>query len=100
MSLKRSMQHAGKILIVGAGGLGVPAATALARTAVTPITVLDPDPVELSNLARQVVYREQDIGQPKAQSLARRLIERFPAISVDCRLIALEAGNADALVRE
>ena len=47
----------GKVLIVGAGGLGVPAALRLAQAGVRHITLIDPEPIELSNLARQVIYR-------------------------------------------
>ena len=54
-----------RILIVGAGGLGVPAAWTLARARAGRLTLIDPEAVELSNLARQVIYREADLGTPK-----------------------------------
>lgn len=94
------MQPRGRILIVGAGGLGVPAATAIARRERRlAVTIIDPDPVELSNLARQVIYRESDIGKPKAECAARYLVAEFPGMTVEGRPIALEPANAETLAR-
>ena len=63
----------GKVVIFGAGGLGCAAASYLAAAGVEQLTLVDPDRVELSNLARQISYTEQDIGQFKARVLAQRL---------------------------
>jgi molybdopterin-synthase adenylyltransferase len=89
-----------RILIVGLGGLGVPALWALARAGAPPkrLTIIDPDPVELSNLARQVIYRSRDTGTPKVEAAARWLVERFPDINVEPHPIALDASNAARLV--
>ena len=62
------------------------------------LTLVDPDPVELSNLARQVIYRSRDIGTPKVEAAARWLGERFPDINVERHAIALDASNAARLV--
>ncbi len=86
------------ILIVGLGGLGVPALWALARAGASRVTLVDPDPVELSNLARQVIYRERDIGAPKVEAAARWLVERFPVVNVERHAIALDTSNAARLV--
>jgi molybdopterin-synthase adenylyltransferase len=64
---------ASRILIVGAGGLGSPAARVLARSGVDHITVVDDDQVERSNLHRQTLFEEGDVGAPKAPAAARRL---------------------------
>jgi len=88
------MLSSGRTLIVGVGGLGVPAACALARAGVRRITLLDPDPVELSNLARQVIYRNSDLGKSKAQSAARHLREHFPGLEVEAHTAAFDSGNA------
>ncbi len=85
-----------RILIIGAGGLGAPAAWALARAGTARITILDPDPVDLSNLARQVIYRMEDIGVPKVEAAARRLGIAFPHIEIDPRAIAFDANNGAA----
>jgi len=87
-----------RILIVGVGGLGVPALWALARAGARRLTIVDPDPVELSNLARQVIYRSRDGGTPKVEAAARWLVERFPGVDVERHQIALEASNAARLV--
>jgi molybdopterin/thiamine biosynthesis adenylyltransferase len=86
------------ILIVGVGGLGVPALWSLARSGARRLTLVDPDPVELSNLARQVIFRDRDIGMPKVDAAARWLGERFPDIKVEPHAVALDASNAARLV--
>ena len=87
-----------RILIVGVGGLGVPALWSLARAGARRLTIVDPDPVELSNLARQVIYRTADIGTPKVEAAARWLGEHFPDVRVEHHAIALDASNAADLI--
>ena len=83
------------ILIVGVGGLGVPAAVAIAKAgSVTRIGLIDPDPVELSNLHRQVIYTSRDIGQPKVEAAARYLLEINPALKIEKLICDLNAENA------
>lgn len=77
----------GRVLVVGAGGLGTPALLALASRGVDRITVMDPDRVERSNLHRQILYREVDVGAPKVEVAARALRARF-AIRVEPRMEA------------
>src|ERR1700722_4109653 len=80
------------------GGLGVPALWSLARAGARRLTLVDPDPVELSNLARQVIYRPTDIGVPKVDAAARWLWDRFPDVKVERHAIALDAANAASLI--
>ena len=77
--------------------MGVPAACALARAGATRITLIDPDPVELSNLARQVIYRESDLGQPKAEVAAAHLRTRFPQLDIATHVAAFDSHNAISL---
>lgn len=62
-----------KILLVGAGGLGSPAARTLARSGVAAMTLVDDDVVEDSNLHRQTLFTMADVGRPKAPTAAARL---------------------------
>lgn len=70
------------VLIVGAGGLGVPAATYLTSSGVGQILINDFDSIDASNLPRQVLYREADTGSFKARVAAERLRELNPAVDV------------------
>jgi molybdopterin-synthase adenylyltransferase len=88
------------ILIVGVGGLGVPAAWALARDGARRLTLVDPDPVDLSNLARQVIFTTDDIGTPKVIAAARFLTTRFPACIVETHALALDSTNAARFIAQ
>jgi adenylyltransferase/sulfurtransferase len=87
------------VLVIGAGGLGCPALLALGEAGVDEITVLEPDRVELSNLHRQVLYTEADIGAPKVHVAARALSGRFPNLRVRALELAFSA-QTQALVGE
>ncbi|MSP91356.1 MAG: HesA/MoeB/ThiF family protein [Myxococcales bacterium] len=71
------------VAIVGCGGLGVPAAWTLAVAGVRHLRLFDPDRVEGSNLHRQVAFGEHDVGQPKAEVLARFLRRHVPGLLVE-----------------
>jgi adenylyltransferase/sulfurtransferase len=84
-------------LIVGAGGLGCPAAQFLTAAGVGNLTICDPDPVDLTNLQRQVLFCTADIGLPKATAARARL----NAINPEVRVTALQERLAgDRLARE
>jgi molybdopterin/thiamine biosynthesis adenylyltransferase len=88
----------GSVLIVGAGGLGAPAALYLAAAGVGTIILADPDDVDLSNLQRQVLYTEDDLGKPKPEAAADRLAALNPHIFVAGFNGAFDPATADELV--
>ena len=86
----------GSVLIIGAGGLGCPAAFALAAAGVTRLGVVDDDRVDLTNLHRQFLHgvAEADAGELKAVSLARALARRFPAVVVTPHVQRFDSATA------
>ncbi len=89
-----------RVLIVGAGGLGTPAAWLLAKAGVSTLILADPDVVELSNLNRQVLFHAGQVGQPKAEVLARELHRRFPQSRLQPMRLRVDAKNALGLLSQ
>ena len=90
--------RAARVLIVGVGGLGSPIALYLAGAGVGTIGLIDDDTVSLSNLHRQVLYTEAEVGQPKAVCAARRLQALNRDINVEPHAVRLTAENARSLI--
>src|SRR6266850_312089 len=82
------------VLIIGAGGLGTPSSTYLAAAGVGRIGIVDFDTIEKSNLHRQVLYSEKDIGKSKAEVARQRLLEINPNVSVEVHKVRLDSSNA------
>lgn len=87
-----------KVLIVGAGGLGSPAALYLSAAGVGTLGIVDADTVELSNLHRQVVHRTEDVGRPKTQSAADTLRALNPDVQLMCHQERLTRENARKII--
>jgi len=83
-----------RVLLVGMGGLGTPAAAALAAAGVGRLGLIDPDVVELSNLHRQPLYESGDIGRPKVDVAAARLRAQTPRLAVDTWRIRFGAEHS------
>ena len=89
---------AAKVLIVGAGGLGAPAALYLAAAGVGVLGLVDADVVDLSNLQRQVLYETADIGRPKVEAAGERLRSLNPNLVPQPHAVMLNKDNARALI--
>jgi molybdopterin/thiamine biosynthesis adenylyltransferase/rhodanese-related sulfurtransferase len=83
-----------RVLCVGAGGLGSPALLYLAAAGVGTLGVIDFDVVEESNLQRQIIHGQSDIGRPKAESAADSIREVNPYVNVVVHEVHLDSDNA------
>jgi len=92
--------RAGRVLVIGAGGLGSPLALYLAAAGVGTIGLVDDDVVELSNLQRQIAHATSRIGQPKVESAREAMLAINPEIQVRTHAFRLDASNARALLQE
>lgn len=90
--------RAARVLLIGAGGLGAPAALYLAAAGVGRLGLVDPDVVALTNLQRQVLYDLDDVGAAKTAAAARRLGRLNPHVVVEGHGEALTAENAAVLI--
>ncbi|MDQ6624425.1 MAG: molybdopterin-synthase adenylyltransferase MoeB [Verrucomicrobiota bacterium] len=91
---------AARILCIGAGGLGSPAALYLAAAGVGTIGLVDGDQVELSNLQRQLLHGTSDVGRPKVESAAERLRLVNPHVKLQLHARRFTSENAEALVAD
>ena len=83
-----------RVLVIGAGGLGSPAAMYLAAAGVGTIGLVDFDTVELSNLQRQLLHDTADVGRPKVESAGERLADLNPNVDVVPHQTLLSSENA------
>ncbi|MCZ0962577.1 HesA/MoeB/ThiF family protein [Paracoccus benzoatiresistens] len=88
-----------RVLIVGAGGLGAPVCLYLAAAGVGRITVADDDAVSLSNLQRQVIFRTDQQGQPKAEAAAGAMRALNPLVQVTALPRRITEADADLIAR-
>jgi adenylyltransferase/sulfurtransferase len=90
----------GRVLVIGAGGLGSPALLYLASAGIGTIGIVDFDNVERSNLHRQVIHGESNLGQPKIASAAERLGDLNPDIVITTHDTRLTSGNALGMIAD
>lgn len=86
--------RAGRVLVVGCGGLGSPALYYLAAAGVGRLGLMDSDQVDISNLQRQILHATPDIGRPKVDSAVGRLRALNPHVRLDPHAEHLTADNA------
>ena len=86
------------ILVIGAGGLGAPVLTYLAAAGVGRISIIDPDTVELSNLHRQFIHSESEIGRRKVDSAKERISQLNSTLDIITHPILLTPDNALDLI--
>src|SRR5512136_2028596 len=89
-----------RVLVVGVGGLGSPVSLYLAAAGVGTLGLVDNDVVDVSNLQRQVVHRDADVGRPKVASAADTLRALNPDVNVVQHQVMFSPDNAMALVAE
>ena len=90
----------GHALIIGAGGLGSPAAMYLACSGIGQITLVDDDSVELTNLQRQIAHTTANVGQPKVASAKETLLALNPHVQVNALAVRADAALLDTLVAQ
>ncbi len=89
---------AASVAIVGAGGIGSPAIQYLAAAGVGRLVLIDDDTVDVSNLQRQTLFGDADVGASKAAAAARAVARINPHVTVDARAERLTPANAAALL--
>jgi molybdopterin/thiamine biosynthesis adenylyltransferase len=90
----------GKVLIIGAGGLGAPIALYLAAAGVGTIGIADADDVDLSNLQRQVIHFTPDIGKPKVESAREKMVAINPDVKVITYKEWITAANINRIIAD
>ncbi|WP_137283819.1 SAMP-activating enzyme E1 [Halorussus salinisoli] len=88
------------VLVVGAGGLGAPIIQYLAAAGVGTLGVADDDEVELSNLQRQIIHGNDDVGRPKVESAADFVADLNPDVTVRTHEVRVEPDNVAGLIED
>lgn len=88
-----------RVMVVGAGGLGCPASLYLVAAGIGHVAVVDKETVELSNLNRQILHWNDDIGRPKGISMMEKLRQLNPDVTVETVQKIVTTGNARQLVK-
>jgi molybdopterin/thiamine biosynthesis adenylyltransferase len=88
-----------RVIVMGAGGLGCPASFYLVAAGVGHVAVVDKEIVELSNLNRQVLHWSDDIGRPKGVSMAEKLRQLNPEVTVEALQKVVTTNNARQFIK-
>jgi adenylyltransferase/sulfurtransferase len=88
------------VLLVGAGGLGSPAALYLAAAGVGRLGIIDADVVDMSNLQRQILHHVDDVGRPKVQSAVESIAQLNPDVKVEPFQAVLSSENAKEIISQ
>ncbi|MBI5399077.1 molybdopterin-synthase adenylyltransferase MoeB [Candidatus Saganbacteria bacterium] len=91
---------AGKVLVIGAGGLGSPVAAYLAGAGVGTLGLVDSDAVDLTNLHRQILYTTNDIGQQKTAAAKARLQLANPDVKIITHALRLTSDNIMSVIKD
>jgi molybdopterin/thiamine biosynthesis adenylyltransferase len=91
---------ASKVLIIGAGGLGIPNISYLSAAGVGEIGIVEYDEISLTNLQRQVIYSTATIGESKAENAKQRIKELNPNVKVQLFETTLNASNAMEIISQ
>jgi adenylyltransferase/sulfurtransferase len=92
--------RAARVLVVGAGGLGSPAALYLAAAGVGTLGLADDDAVSLSNLQRQILFRTKDVGRPKVEAGAQALAALNPGVGLVTHKVRVGPDNVRTLIAD
>jgi len=90
--------RAAKVAVIGAGGIGSPAIQYLAAAGIGSLTLIDDDRVDLSNLQRQTLFGEADIGSAKVAAAAAAVRRLTPSVSVNALATRIDTHNAQQLL--
>lgn len=92
--------RASKVVVIGIGGLGSISSTKLVTLGIKHLRIVDPDVVDASNLQRQFLYRDEDIGKPKIHLAARRLRPLNPDVTIEPREEQLTEDLVERMVED
>jgi len=96
--VKKKLKKA-KVVVAGVGGLGSLVATYLVAVGVGKLTLIDREKVELSNLNRQILYQEKDVGKFKVESALEKLSKLNSDVKMDGKVVEINKENVYSLVK-